>query len=64
MAGFKLIAKRMAPGPTAVQSMAIWGGCLGVTALWLTQPFDYVSWTWRGVLQLIKKQLGMDKDDK
>lgn len=53
MAGFKLIAKRMAPGPTAVQSMAIWGGCLGVTALWLTQPFDY-----------IKKQLGMDKDDK
>jgi hypothetical protein len=33
----------MAPGPTALQSMALWGTCAGVTALWLTQPFDYIK---------------------
>jgi hypothetical protein len=40
--------KQLVPSPTGVQSLAAWGACAGITALWLTQPFD-----------LIKKTLGL-----
>jgi len=30
----QLYAKRLGPGPTAVQSMMLWGGCAGITAFW------------------------------
>ena len=43
--------KKLAPSPTGIQSLAAWGACAGVTALWLTQPFD-----------LIKKTLGMGEE--
>ena len=34
----QLYAKRLAPGPTGVQSLMLWGGCAGITAIWLVQP--------------------------
>jgi hypothetical protein len=26
-----------------VQAAVFWGGTAGITALWLTQPFDYIK---------------------
>jgi len=29
--------------PEVVQGLAFWGATAGITAIWLTQPFDFIK---------------------